>query len=154
MSQLFRVIYMSECLLPSSNADYAEAINQLLTGSRLWNTAHEITGSLLFSTGYFAQVIEGPDFEIKSLMGHIICDPRHKNLRLIDRGPVSDRLFGNWSMAYTDGNEQLDLLMTDVRGMPHESQGAAILNMLKYIVTPDEDWVDHKEPDCVEPDLT
>ena len=144
--EVYRLVYMSECLLPAGNEDYPEAINNLLNDSRIWNVNHAITGSLLFSTGYFAQVLEGPKQELQSLMGHIICDPRHHNLRLIERGPVTERLFGNWSMAYTDGNEQLDLLMIDVLGLPQESQGAAILRMLRHMVTPDDVSLGRDQP--------
>ena len=136
--QVFRVIYMSECVLPSGNPDYADAIDQLLKVSRAWNDDHELTGALLFSSGYFAQVLEGPEHEVRQIIGQIVCDPRHQGLRLIERGMVPARVFGNWSMAYTDGEGQLDLSMMDVIGMPNESQGAAILRMLRHIVTPDK----------------
>ena len=136
-STLFRIIYVSECDLPAEDGAYAIAINQLLKWSRDWNKDHELTGILMFSIGYFAQVLEGPKGAIKALIGNIVCDNRHQRLILLEAGPVSQRLFGNWSMAYTDGNEQLDLLLMESLDTRNESQGAAVLAMLRHIVMPD-----------------
>ncbi|WP_158745658.1 BLUF domain-containing protein [Acidisphaera sp. L21] len=135
-SPTYRLVYMSEVVLPSENDAYATAINDLLRWSRDWNKDHQITGALLFSTGYFAQVLEGPEPAVKALIGNIICDTRHRHLRLLESGWVPERLFGNWSMAYTDGTEQLDLSMMDILGLPRVSQGAAIVRLLKHQVMP------------------
>ena len=135
--QVMRLIYMSKSQLPDDNAEYAAAIQALMNYSRKWNDDNGITGALFFSDGYFAQVLEAPKSALNDIIGKIICDSRHKDLRLIECCSVSERLFGNWSMAYTDGDEQLDLAMLDARSLPKESQGAAILRMLRHIVTPD-----------------
>ena len=125
-------------MLSTEDGAYAAEIDQLLVWSRDWNKDNGVTGALLFSTGYFAQVLEGPAPIIKPLVGNILCDKRHRDLRLLEAGPVPRRLFGNWAMAYTDGDEQLDLLFMDVLGMPNASQGAGILAMLRHLVTPDQ----------------
>lgn len=137
VSPVFRIIYVSECILPTDDDAFAAAIDRLLRFSRVWNADHEITGTLVFSTGYFAQVLEGPPLEVKALAGSIFCDTRHRNFRLLEAGPVPSRLFGNWSMAYTDGIEQFDLLFVDVLGPPNASQGASISARLRRMVTPD-----------------
>ena len=134
---LYRLVYMSQCRLPADDGTYADTIDTLLRWSRDWNGSHEITGALLFSSGYFAQVLEGPPLELKGLIGNIICDSRHRGLRLLECGPAPERLFGNWSMAYTDGTEQFDLLAVDVLGSPKTSHGAAILGMLRDLVMPE-----------------
>ncbi len=133
---IFRLIYMSEVALPDEAGPYAAAIDEILRWSRDWNNDNGVTGALLFSDGYFAQILEGPAPVIKGLIGNIICDNRHRHLRLLECGLVPSRLFGNWSMAYTDGNEQFDLSIMDVLGLPRVSRGAALLNMLRHLVTP------------------
>ena len=137
-TNIYRLMYMSQIVLPSEDGAYAAAIDELLRWSRDWNKDHAITGALLFSDGHFAQILEGPAPVVKALVGNIICDTRHRDLRLLECGSVPTRLFGNWSMAYTDGTEQFDLSMMDILGLPKVSQGAAILRMLRHLVMPNE----------------
>jgi hypothetical protein len=134
---IYRLLYISQVALPAEDSAYAAAINEPLKWSQDWNKSQEITGALLFSSGHFAQVLEGPAFAVKALIGNIICDTRHRDLRLLECGLVPARLFGNWSMAYTDGTEQLDLSIMDILGLPNRSQGSALLGMLRHLVMPD-----------------
>ena len=135
---LFRIIYMSECNLPSEGSARAMEIEHIFKWSREWNKAHYITGALLFSAGHFSQVLEGPERAIRELLGNIVCDRRHRRFTVLESGPVSQRLFGNWSMAYVDGNEQVEFLFMDLLGKPNASQGASIVAMLRHIVTTEE----------------
>ena len=137
MLPLFRIIYMSESLMPQGNAEFASAINEILDYSRGWNDENLVTGALMFSVGRFAQVLEGPDKTIKELFGHIACDNRHHSLILLEHGAIAERAFENWSMAYTDGGEQLDLIFASLSDPSRSSKAAAILAMLRHVVVPE-----------------
>ncbi len=134
MIDLFQVAYVSESCLPLEDGAYAQEIERILSVSRTWNLQHGITGALLFSVGRFAQVLEGPPSILKSTFGFIACDYRHRNLRMVQRGFIPHRSFGDWSMAYTDGPEQPDLSLMGVTGQTEGPKGSAVLSMLRGLV--------------------
>lgn len=60
-----------------------------------------ITGALLFTGEYFAQVLEGPEAPVDQLMARIATDPRHDMVMVVAREPIAVRRFGSWGMAYS-----------------------------------------------------
>lgn len=64
------------------------------------NEALGITGALIFTGVYFAQVIEGPFQSVDRLLTRIMLDPRHCDLHVVDRIQVKERSFDTWKMAY------------------------------------------------------
>jgi hypothetical protein len=71
----------------------------ILKQSQGRNAAAHITGILLFNTRYFLQVIEGEESQVHSLYQRIEADPRHHQVQLISRQPVTQRRWSQWSMA-------------------------------------------------------
>ena len=53
----------------------------------------------LRSWGRYIQVIEGQPEVLDGLLRRLESDPRHKDIRLIDREPVERRMFADWTMA-------------------------------------------------------
>jgi hypothetical protein len=56
---------------------------------------------LLYTEEIFVQCIEGPPESIESLWQSLLRDERHHHVELISRGPVQERRFADWSMAFS-----------------------------------------------------
>ena len=73
----------------------------LLNLCREKNKRLGITGHLLYTEEVFVQCIEGPPAAIESLWQSLLRDERHYNIELLSRGPLSERRFAQWSMAFS-----------------------------------------------------
>jgi hypothetical protein len=91
---LVRLLYCSRAVDAS-----AEAIESILSQSRQHNPACGITGILCYGGGIFLQAIEGGRMQVSELFGHIIRDPRHKDVALLHYEEISERRFGGWTMG-------------------------------------------------------
>ncbi len=76
-----------------------DAISSILAHSRQYNPALGITGILCYGGGVFLQAIEGGRMAVSELYGHILKDPRHKDVVLLDFEEISERRFGGWTMG-------------------------------------------------------
>ncbi|MFQ3250806.1 MAG: hypothetical protein ACI9O6_002646 [Glaciecola sp.] len=75
-----------------------ESLFEILDVAKENNSHQDITGSLLYDSGRFIQILEGDRVAITSLFKTISEDPRHKSIRLLYLDETSIRLFPNWSM--------------------------------------------------------
>lgn len=91
---LVRLLYASRAVDPAP-----EAIEGILTQSRLHNPTCGITGILCYGGGIFLQAIEGGRMQVSDLFGHIQKDPRHKDVALLHYEEISERRFGGWTMG-------------------------------------------------------
>lgn len=64
------------------------------------NETNHITGMMLFSEGYFLQVLEGEDGNIDTLIRKIKKDSHHHSLVQIAEESIMERSFGKWSMSF------------------------------------------------------
>ena len=62
-----------------------------------------MTGVLIWTPRYFAQVIEGNRAAVQLLYDRILRDTRHEKVELVDARDVPDRAFADWSLAYSGG---------------------------------------------------
>ena len=76
-----------------------EAIEAILAQSRQANPAGGITGILCYGGGIFLQAIEGGRMAVSDLFGHIMKDPRHKDVVLLHYEEITERRFGGWTMG-------------------------------------------------------
>jgi len=91
---LVRLLYASRAVDTSS-----EAIEAILSQSRLANPVGGITGILCYGGGIFLQAIEGGRMAVSELYGHIQKDLRHKDVVLLHYEEISERRFGGWTMG-------------------------------------------------------
>jgi len=75
-------------------------LQALLAQSRAWNSAHGLTGLLLYCHGSIMQVLEGTEEEVGYIFNRIARDYRHTNVVKLADGPVADRSFSEWSMGF------------------------------------------------------
>ncbi|MEM9530081.1 MAG: BLUF domain-containing protein [Pseudomonadota bacterium] len=93
---MIQVSYVSRTAAPMSDQD----LLALLLECQEKNRSRGITGLLLYANGTFLQAIEGEESVIDSLVEKIWGDPRHRNVKLLQRRPVSQREYKDWSMGF------------------------------------------------------
>jgi len=76
-------------------------INKILLNAKEFNARHNITGILLFHNGSFLQVLEGKEASLDKLYAKIKKDPRHTCDQYPLVGQVEERIFGAWSMGFS-----------------------------------------------------
>ena len=90
------IVYASTATQPFSGEDLGE----LLTISRSNNDRLGLTGMLLYRSGRFLQVLEGPESAVKERMDVIADDPRHTAVRVLLHENLGSRQFPDWTMGY------------------------------------------------------
>jgi hypothetical protein len=97
---LIRMVYLSKNLIQGDEADQEAEVDKILRSSRANNKRAGVTGALMFNSGYFAQVLEGPREGVETTFARIERDPRHGHVAILGNVEVEKREFGDWSMAY------------------------------------------------------
>lgn len=100
---LEQLLYIST-IAPSASVD----MPSILAISRRNNQASDITGLLMFNGKRFLQVLEGPADAVEATLTRINRDPRHRAQVVLGRKTVDHRQFGEWSMAFRDGQAPSD----------------------------------------------
>ncbi len=144
MTQLYRVLYCSRNSIPHAPEVVAEDILAILAKSRRNNARDGVTGGLLFSTGCFAQVLEGPVDAVEAAFERIQCDERHTDVTVLQAGPVAMRDFPDWSMGFAgsgaaSGPISGELLQDALAG--RSSGGDELFSILKSVVVRETEWL-------------
>nr|BFD58538.1 hypothetical protein CKG001_06450 [Bdellovibrio sp. CKG001]BFD61966.1 hypothetical protein BdHM001_06470 [Bdellovibrio sp. HM001] len=100
MSSVFHLVYYSKAAEDLSYTD----IREILDVSRRNNTALGITGLLIFRDGFFLQLLEGAEKDVRDILNRIREDDRNYSIRVMIETESADRLFEGWSMAFYDGD--------------------------------------------------
>ncbi len=108
MKNIFKLIYISS----SSKSINEQGIEDIVNRSKLNNPKHNISGALLYRSGFFLQLLEGDKEDVKALFTKIKKDPRHENIISLLEMFDEHRIFPDWSMAYREMSE-LDLKMVN-----------------------------------------
>ena len=132
---LFEIIYVS---LASRDLP-AEELVQLLDKARAHNASQGITGMMVYHRREFMQLLEGEQAAVQALYDRIAGDPRHQQLRRIWDGPIRERGFSDWGMAFVAPDEldlrdkpgYQDLLNQGLRLAPGDSTGKKLLLTLR-----------------------
>ena len=96
--KIFEVLYVS-----TINPDLPiRMVAEIAATSRVWNLAHDLTGLLIFDGMRFCQQIEGSQKEVLAVMERISADARHSNVTIFHHGPLAERRFQNFSLAFTN----------------------------------------------------
>ena len=100
------LLYVSQVLLP--HADRVGEIARIVEVSRSRNAALQVTGALIATYRFFAQILEGPPDAIEALMNSIRCDKRHRAVTVVREETLAGRRFPDWSMAYSGAAGYVD----------------------------------------------
>jgi hypothetical protein len=99
---LVRLLYASRATGPIDEA----LVASILERAHAYNSAHGLTGILCTSSegGVFLQVLEGGRAAVNELYGHILRDPRHRDVTLLDYAEIGERRFATWRMGNVNLN--------------------------------------------------
>lgn len=142
MSDLYRLVYASKNLLQGSDISKRDAVAQILAASQSNNAKVGVTGALMFNGGAFAQVLEGPRRGVEVTFERIQQDPRHGDVTVLQCGPVEQRAFSSWSMAFVGqspkGRELWSSLAAQSGFELSRLDGDAVFTMLHNLVQEEE----------------
>ena len=103
---LLSLVYVSRsCLALDGEAD---TVKQIVRTATARNKSLRVTGALIYTELYFAQMLEGPSHAVNELMSSIRRDARHSDVTVVAEHRQSMRRFENWAMAYGGPSPHLD----------------------------------------------
>ena len=91
-------------------------LEEILTKSRSNNPATGITGSLIYHSDLFLQLLEGPPLAVHKLYQTILADNRHADIVNLCDETFSRRLFASWAMK-NDGHQSWMLSRSEIARM-------------------------------------
>lgn len=97
---MISLTYVSRLALMPDEVD--AAIRDIQAVSLARNSSLDIAGLLIASRTHFAQLLEGPEASIDTVMLSILADRRHSEVKLIERRSIERRLCPTWRMARFD----------------------------------------------------
>ncbi len=120
---LVRLFYVSTAVGPQTTT----VTGSLLEHSRRNNQAEGVTGILCQGDGLYLQVLEGPRPAVNRIYQRIAGDTRHKCIELLTYEHITERQYGQWSMALVDlSTTDPMVLMNHTDFDPYAADGAAM----------------------------
>ena len=96
MPGLERLLYASTA---TGRTDSLLNMATILGESQRNNERDGLTGALAAHDGRFIQVIEGTPGSLDRLLLRLASDPRHRDIVILNRRPITERRFTDWTMA-------------------------------------------------------
>lgn len=111
--QLIRLAYASQSASSGRGGGTAvdNEIPRILRSCKNNNPGLEIGGVLHYGDGYFFQVLEGPAAAVDHLYERIAQDSRHQDVSTLERRPIRQRRFPDWSMKYVPMESDVERLL-------------------------------------------
>ena len=138
MSALYNLAYISKNTIKGDADEVREQLKTILASAHKNNPAKGVTGALLYSGGYFCQVIEGPEEVLEELFETIQMDDRHGDVTVLHFEPIEARGFSEWAMALAGIEEQMRFDIEGVRASKDELKmketGKDLVNVLEQMV--------------------
>lgn len=86
-------------------------IGRILRACKVNNPKLAVGGVLHYGHGYFLQVLEGPENAVRKLYDRIGGDPRHQDVKTLDRRFIDERRFPDWSMKYVPMESDIEAVL-------------------------------------------
>lgn len=86
---LYRVVFVSETI--GSTGSDVQSVAEILGASEHNNRRDEISSAMMFHEGEAAQMAEGARGDLDRLLARLSNDPRHRNIRILEDRPVTQR---------------------------------------------------------------
>lgn len=93
---MLTITFASTASVEFSEQDFAVQLASMK--SRNENLA--ITGLLIYRSGRFIHVLEGPDEAVRTLYASYLADPRHRDTQLLADNSITERNFTSWTVNY------------------------------------------------------
>ena len=132
MSSTYQLMYLSKATAPVTQ----QALEQLAAREAAHNKPLGLTGVLVYSKGYFIQLLEGDQTAVRTTYNNITADNRHTNLHILHAsGGEKTRAFTGQAMAVLNldtasetTRSRLSLLCGDLNQSPN---GRKVLTRLR-----------------------
>lgn len=138
MSELYNLAYISKNTIKGDAKQIKAEITKILASAHKNNPAMGVTGALLYSGGYFCQVIEGPEEVLEELYETIQLDDRHGDVTVLHFEPIEARGFSEWAMALAGIEDNMRFDIAGVRASKDELKmketGKDLVNVLDQMV--------------------
>ena len=92
---LVTLLYVSQPVGPVTTT----MTSLILEISKSYNKRENITGILCQGSGLWMQILEGERSKVNVLYSRIMADRNHHNVELLSMEEITQRRFGEWSMA-------------------------------------------------------
>ena len=128
---LIRLIYVSKAVNPQSHT----LTDSILRQAHAWNRQNDITGVLCEGQGVFLQALEGERGKVTRLYARIFADPRHQDLELIHCESITERRYGEWSMArvsLSDVDPQTRIVWPEFD--PYSANGQRVMTRIDALI--------------------
>jgi Sensors of blue-light using FAD len=116
---ILTLTYTSSVTALMSVVELVELIEQI----RPKNERLGLTGLLLYSGGSVIQTLEGTSYAVYQVFDAIRADPRHDDVRIVERRYVDDRSFATWSMGFRNVSAREVADLRDFNEFARESVG-------------------------------
>ena len=138
---LFRLVYCSSNTVTNDQGDPAAEVADILTTSRV-KARDGVTGALLYSDGWFAQVLEGELDAVQRTFERIQRDPRHGDVVVLEAKRVETRMFGLWDMALAEAADpsKAKSLLSRALVEPDDDAGTTVAALLDGLLRRESDW--------------
>jgi hypothetical protein len=117
---LHSLLYISRSMLAPDEAQ--AAVQAIVALSIVRNAEAGLTGALICTGRYFAQVLEGDSAAIETLMERLRRDVRQTDMLVVDHEAIAQRHFGDWSMAYIGPSQFVSQHVTRLLSDPPQPQ--------------------------------
>lgn len=95
-AELASLLYASRVTIDPDQL--ALTLADIQTQSVARNTAHDITGLLIATPRYFAQLLEGPSSALDAVLFDILTDRHHADIQVLQRGTITARIGQSWRL--------------------------------------------------------
>ncbi len=135
---LYNLAYISRNVIQGPPDVVKQAIENILAVAQRNNPAVGVTGALLFSGGYFCQVIEGPQTALEDLFESIQLDRRHADVTVLHFKPIGRRGFSEWAMAFAGIEDtmrfDIDGILASKDELKAQEAGRHLVTVLEQLV--------------------
>ena len=135
---VYTVTYFSQANLSGSISDVKDEVKKILDVAQRKNKEKGITGALLYSGGYFIQVLEGDEHNVEDIFESIQCDHRHNNVTVLTNRYLARRSFANWSMAlvgvHKDILPEIKAILPDVNQIHTSNSDTTLIESLAQLL--------------------
>lgn len=134
MNDLTRLVYISRSTQLDQGENHIQEVNeQILLEAHAFNKINNITGILCFGNGCYFQVIEGSKNVVELLYAKIEKDPRHKDIKLMFKEPITALSFAEWRMKFV--NEiNITMPLINLHGHKHFNPFEFAENLCKDLI--------------------
>ncbi|MBC3870925.1 BLUF domain-containing protein [Undibacterium oligocarboniphilum] len=131
---LVRLLYASRV----SDGNMCDIVQSIMQQSRQHNPPHGITGVLCHTDAVFMQVLEGGRKAVNTLYSHILRDPRHTDVILLDYEEIGERRYAGWTMGQANMNKINPSILLKYSPLPelnpHEMPGKTLLSLIDELM--------------------